>query len=198
MDINVEPNSNKYREDKSKTEEKIKLNKVVSGTVKTKKRSGIGKIFNSFVSDDPSSIKSYIVEDLLIPSIKKMITGTVDILVNGGGSRRTGSSNASRISYRSYYDDPVPRERIQPRTSSIFNYEDIIIDSRGEAEDVLSRMNDLIDTYRIVSVADLYDLVGLTCDYTAQKYGWTNLRNAEVVRVRDGFMLKLPKPLPIN
>ena len=70
--------------------------------------------------------------------------------------------------------------------------------SEGEAEDVLSRMDELIDTYGVVSVADLYDLVGISCNYTDNKYGWTNLRNAEPVRVRDGYMLKLPKALPID
>ena len=59
-------------------------------------------------------------------------------------------------------------------------------------------MDELLETYDIVSVADLYDLVGKTCNYTDNKYGWTNLRNAEPVRVRDGWLLKLPKAGPIN
>ena len=59
-------------------------------------------------------------------------------------------------------------------------------------------MDELIDTYGNVSVADLYDLVGKSSEYTDNKYGWTNLRNAEPVRVRDGYMLKLPKPGPID
>ena len=59
-------------------------------------------------------------------------------------------------------------------------------------------MDELIDTYGIVSVPDIYDLVGISGNYTDNKYGWTNLRNAEPVRVGDGYMLKLPKPGPIN
>lgn len=59
-------------------------------------------------------------------------------------------------------------------------------------------MDELIDTYGNVSVADLYDLVGKSCEYTDQKYGWTNIRNAEPIRVRDGYMLKLPKATPIK
>ena len=59
-------------------------------------------------------------------------------------------------------------------------------------------MGDLIETYGMASVADMYDLVGISCDYTANKYGWTNIRNAEVVRTRDGYMLKMPKALPIK
>ena len=60
-------------------------------------------------------------------------------------------------------------------------------------------MNEIIEEYDgIVTVADLYDLVGITDKYTDHKYGWTNLRNAKVERVRDGYMLKLPKVLPID
>ena len=42
------------------------------------------------------------------------------------------------------------------------------------------------------------DLVGVTGNYTDNKYGWTNIRNAEVVRVRDGYRIKLPRALPID
>ena len=60
-------------------------------------------------------------------------------------------------------------------------------------------MDELIDTYRAVSVADMYDLAGLSCDYTDNKYGWTNISGAKPVRVRDGrYMLDLPRALPIN
>ena len=67
-----------------------------------------------------------------------------------------------------------------------------------EAEDVLERMDELIATYQVVSVADFYDLVGVSGNYTDNKYGWTDIRNASVIRVRDGYMIKLPKALPLN
>lgn len=51
-------------------------------------------------------------------------------------------------------------------------------------------MDELIDTYKLVSVADLKDLVGITGNYTDNRYGWTSIRSAEVVRVRDGYTIK--------
>lgn len=78
------------------------------------------------------------------------------------------------------------------------NKDDIILESRVEAEDVISRMKEIIETYGFVRVTDLYDLVGITGDYTDNKYGWTNIRGAEPVRVRDGYMLKLPKAVPLK
>ena len=56
-----------------------------------------------------------------------------------------------------------------------------------------------INTYGIASVADLYDLAGITCrSYTANKYGWTDIRSAKVVRIRDGYILELPRTVQIN
>ena len=112
-----------------------------------------------------------------------------------GGGRR--STNSSYVSYRDYSrrdDRPIG----ESRTRTGYSHDDIILETRGEAEEVLDRMNELIDTYGIVSVADMYDLVGISCNYTDNKYGWTNIRNAEPIRVRDGYMLKLPKAIPIN
>ena len=68
----------------------------------------------------------------------------------------------------------------------------------GEIEEAVAEMEELIDMYQLVSVADFYDLVGVSGNYTDNKYGWTNVRNASVVRVRDGYMIKLPKALPLN
>ena len=60
-------------------------------------------------------------------------------------------------------------------------------------------MIDIMDNYDgVVTVADLYDLADLTQPYTANRYGWTNLRNATTQRVRDGYILKLPRPMPID
>jgi hypothetical protein len=56
----------------------------------------------------------------------------------------------------------------------------------------------LIDTYGIVSVADFYDLVGITGNYTDNKYGWNNIHSASIVRVREGYMIKLPRALALN
>ena len=67
-----------------------------------------------------------------------------------------------------------------------------------DQEDVLMRMDELMETYGLVRVADLYDLVGITGNYTDNKYGWTNIRNAEIVRVRDGYMIKMPRAVPID
>lgn len=198
--MDYKSNSHKSKENRNAPEEKKKVQKVVKGTVKTKKKNSISKLTDVFVSEDIHTVGHFIFTDVVVPTVKKVI---VDIITEGAnmfffGDRGRGgrsSSNSSYISYRSYSDRrDAPTDRV--RTG--YSHEDIILESRGEAEEVLIRMDELIDTYGTASVADLYDLVGKSCHYTDHKYGWTNLRNAEPVRVRDGYMLKLPKAGPIN
>lgn len=199
------PNSHKFKEEqKANTPapaEKKEIKKVVKGNVKIKKKSEVRKFADIFLPEDVSNVKSFIVHDVLIPALKKVISDTVDTFLYGGSRRGNSSSNAGKVSYSSYYSgDRFDRRDDRPPfdTRSGFDLGDIILDTRQEANDVLNRMEELIDMYRKVSVGDLYDLLGKSVDYTANNYGWTSVRAAEVIRVRDGYLIKFPKPLPIN
>lgn len=198
------PNSNKYKQEQKAAPEDKKIEKVVSGVVKTKKKSELRKLSDVFISEDAPNVKSYILMDVLVPAIKNAIE---DVVINGirmilrgeTGARKSSGINASRVNYTKYSDSRDNDNRYSSsRVRSGYQYDDIIIPSRGEAEEVLSRMDEIIDNYGMVSVGDLYDLVGVPGQYTDNKYGWTNIRNARAERVREGYLLKLPKPLPLN
>ena len=197
-------NSHKSKEE---TTEK-KIEKVVTGKVNRKKKGEIRKFADVFITEDIANVKSYIVGEVLIPAAKKalsdIVSNGIDMLLYGesGASKRRNSN--SRVSYTNYYERDRGRNRDRDRdresysrVRSAYNFDDIILDDRGEAEDVLSRMDDLIEAYGMVSVADLNDLVGITGSYTDNKYGWTNLRDASILRVREGYMLKLPRTKPL-
>lgn len=192
-------NSHKSKERQNEPIPEKKVEKVISGSAKSKKKSGLQKITNVFVPEDVEDVKSYIFEDIVVPAIKDIILDAVKAVLGVNGSSRGKGSTASKVSYRKYYDDRERRDYSGvTRTRSGYEYDDVIIENRGEAEDVLSRMDELISTYGLVSVADFYDLVGISGNYTDNKYGWTDIRSASVVRVRDGYMIKLPKALPLN
>lgn len=191
-------NSHKSRQNQNDDIPEKKVEKVVSGSVKSKKKNGLQKITNVFVPEDVDDVKSYIFEDIVVPAVKDIILDAVRAFLGVNGTSRGRSSTSSKISYRKYYDDRDRRDSAPARTRTGYDYDDIILETRGEAEDVLERMEELIDMYQLVSVADFYDLVGVSGNYTDNKYGWTNVRNASVVRVRDGYMIKLPKALPLN
>lgn len=204
---NLPDNSHSARGKKKAADEQQepkRAEKIVHGKVKTKKNK-TRKLTDVFITEDAANVKNYIVMDVIVPSIKKaiydLVVGALDMSLfggRGGGKRPT----ADKVSFRDYNSVSRRDDRTygsnSRTTASGYSYDDIILDSRGEAEAVLMRMDEIMEEYEIVRVADLYDLVGITGDYTDNKYGWTNIRNAEVVRVRDGYKIKMPRALPIK
>lgn len=202
MGEDYKPNSHKFREDQTTApNEKKKIEKVVRGSVKTRPKKGVSKLADIFVSEDISNVKSHIMMDVVVPAVKKVISDIVrdgiDMLLYGDA--RGNRSSSSYISYRDYTSNNVSSNRsINSPSRTGYNHDDIILETREEAEEVLERMDELIETYGVVSVADVYDLIGISCNYTDNKYGWTNIRNAEPIHVHGGYLLKLPKALPIK
>lgn len=198
-EVNYKPNSHKSKEEASEK----KVEKVITGQARIKKKTEIQKFADAFISEDVSNVKSYICKDVLVPAIKKLVTDiikdSIDMILYGevrGGDKR---SRVDRVSYNKYYDrrdDDRNSSRNDARSN--YDYTNITFDTRAEAEAVRSSLDDIIDTYNVVRVADLYDLIGETCPFTENDYGWYNIRNAEIIRVRDGYMLKMPRALPIR
>jgi hypothetical protein len=173
-----------------------KVERVTKGSVKAKKKSGFRKFMDAFIQEDAGTVKNYIWNEVLVPAVKKTFSDTVtnalDMFLWGKNGGRRPRSNAERISYRSYYDRPSASPRESERRRS-YDYDDVILDSREEADEVLARMDELLTDYKMVSVADFYDLVGITGKTTDNRYGWTDLRSASVIRDRDGYLIKLPR-----
>lgn len=181
---------------KSKAEaEGKRIEKIVTGKVTSKKRSHLQKLTDLLVPEDIDSVKNYILMDVIIPGIKDGIFDAIRTILYGGKGGHGKPS--TKVQYRNYYGSGRDGGTSN-RNRNNYDYNDIVLDDRGEAEEVLMRMDELLDTYGVVSVADFYDLVGVVGNYTDGKYGWTNLRNASVVRGRDGYKIRLPKALPLD
>lgn len=200
------PNSNRFKEEqKNAPSDERRVSKIVKGNVKTKKKSEISKLADIFIVEDIHTVISYAFTDVLVPGAKKIIRDvlfeSIDMLF--GTTGRSGrKSDGPNVSYAKFYDKDRREERRSydaPSARSKFDYDSLIFESRGEANMVLDEMNNVIDTYKFVSVADLYEMAGVNnAPYTSNKFGWSNINTAEVVRVSDGYVIKLPKALPLD
>ena len=188
---NYPSNSHKTRE--QNTDKKVE--KVVSGKTSTKKKSGIRKLSDTFLSEDIGNVKNYIFAEVLLPAAKKLVS---DIVTNGTnmllyGEIKNKKGNSSKVSYSRYYDD---RSR-DYRTSSIrsgFDFDEIIFETRGDAEAVLDAMYDILNQYKVVSVAELYDLASITThNYTCNNYGWVDLRGSKCCSGARRLYFKITK-----
>lgn len=185
-----------------------KLDKVIQGESITKKKSIGRKFSDTFIKEDFGSVKNYVVTEVIIPSVIDLISealhNTIDMMFRGEGSGRRYSSYSghNKTNYGSVYknlsknNNPTQSYRSVVRDRS--DIDDIILESRGDAEEVLSCMHDILDDYKMVSVADLYDLIGRSTIFTQNNIGWYDLNGARIERVREGFLLKMPRPVNLT
>lgn len=191
----LKPNSHRYRaEQKDESVEREKRQKVVSGKVTTKKNQ-VRKFADVFLAEDIGSVKDHVLMEILVPAISNTILDIITNAANMVFGKYSGNKkrNGSRVSY-SRYSDPRDNRRSETRSQSRFDYEDIVFESFGEAEVVLDEMDNLIERFHEVTIADLYDLAGLSAPFTANRYGWENIASAKPMRVSGGYALKLPRP----
>lgn len=201
------PNSHKYKEQqKNAAPEDKHIQKVVKNPAKIKTNEA-RKLADIFISEDISNVKQYIFMDVLVPAIKKaiydIVTNGIDMFLYGGTGKGKTSSGGSKVSYRSYYDQKSSqnsgyRGSENNMSRNTFDYDNLVFDTRGEAEAAKQQMHDLIGRYGLVTVSDLYEMANQVAPYTAQKYGWIDVSGVETIRVRDGYILKLPKAAPID
>lgn len=177
---------------------------VTKNPARTQKKSGVRKLTDAFIAEDISSIKNYIVRDVLIPAVKK---GIVDIITNGvdmlfyGEAGHTSRSKGGRMSYNSIYSS----ERRRPDSSRYYEsemakipYDRQVVDTLEEAKEAIAQLNEIIDAYPDASIADYYEMIQRTAESTDYNYGWTEFVAPEYVRVPDGWMIKMPKAHPLK
>lgn len=189
-----------------------KVESVVEGRVTRKKTSWWKKLGSAMTADDTRGVGGYVLEEILIPAFKSMvyeaITGGTERAIFGevrgralGSSAfRGGGTNYSKISTgRVNRAVEEPRSRtVSSRARKAHNFDEITIESRVEAQEVLERLSDLVEQYGTATVADLYELVDLDSNFVDAKWGWDNLSTARSVKVRGGYFLDLPRPEPLD
>lgn len=203
--------------------ERQKREPVQNIKAKRRKKNVFQKIVAQFIEEDAVTIKEFIVYDVVIPKIKDLIfdvgNGILGRSLYGGGRPpsnvgRYGSSSyippyTSYSASSRYTSGSVPvkqptsqvntHTRMTPSKASM---DDVIFDTRYEAEAVLDELLDIYREYGTARVCDLYDLIGTTSDYTDLHFGWirgvNGLETAYTDRVRDGWKLFLPSIRPID
>ena len=192
-------------------EEDKKVEKVVIGEVTRRKKPLVRRFRETFIQGEARSVWAYLAQDVLIPAAKDMVMDAVSqgiertLFGESTGRSRRGrpGSSQSYVSYDRYSRGPQrsrPGEHRQMshRARTNHDFDEVVLSTRQEADEVLDRLYDLIQRYDVATVSDLYELVGISGNFTDQKWGWTELRGSGVARVRAGYLLELPRPEPID
>lgn len=186
-------------------EEKQKREIVPVAQGKVRKKSLAEKAGDVLLSEDTRVVKDKVFEDYIIPGIRNFLA---DVIIGGleialFGSSRGRRSGGSHVNYSSYSrrDDRRDSSYRMDRSdrSSRNSYNDIYFDTRGDAEEVLAGMEELVREYHEATVADLYSLAGVTKkQYTDNNWGWTDCRAFHVRRSGSGYMLDFDPPIYLD
>lgn len=185
---------------KKEDQEEKEVQKIIKSGVVVRKQPLLIRIFRNDVVNE-------FVWDIIIPAAKStisdIIANAVDTAFYGEDqSHKRRSSRLRRergrtvVSYNNMYNARKSEPRTRNKNRHVFD--DVIIESRQDAEDVLSTLVDLIDMYNVTTVSDFYDACGIQADYTDAKYGWDNLSDAYIRPVRGGYIISLPRPKPLE
>ena len=193
-------------------EKKPRFEKMVDASEYKKKENAITKLIGAFLPEDTYDLKDYIINGIVVPMIKDGLEDIGHTLIRGSGRKKSSSrrrrsyyddDDDMRPAYRKYYDDRRRDDRYgddryyQPERS---DFKNVKFKSRGDAERILTKMEDIIYKNRFVSLLDFYDLTGQPTRSTDDNYGWTNLDRAKVERLRsdNGYIIRFPSPMPLD
>lgn len=190
-----------------------KIERVTSGEAVQRKR-GLGRQFKeTFIGGNARMAVEYMTMEIVVPAIRDTLNdalqGGIERVIYGESRIRRGSasspySNVGHVNYQSM-STPMRSPRSQaPQTlsqksRSRHSFNEIVIPTRVEAEEVLDRMFETLSRFGMVTVGELYAMTGIQSSHTDNKWGWTQLRGAKVARLRSGgFLLDLPDPEPLS
>lgn len=192
----------------SKTVESV----VQPGQVRRRKKTIGARLKETFIGGDAQSVMGYVLTEVVVPAIKDTLSDVVTQAVermlfgevrssarrprHGGQGGYVTYSSASGI--RQGQPARQAASTLSPRARATHDFDEIILSDRPTADQVVDRMYDLLSRYEQVTVANLYELVGVTPDFTDNNWGWTSLEGTGVRRVREGFLIDVPRPEPLR
>lgn len=206
------PNSKRQKEESPPAK---KIEPVVTGSVVRRKAPAGKRLASMIVGGDLRTVWEYVIMDVLVPAAKDMIVdattqGFEKMIFGDTGRRRSltprtpSVSNTGYISYNRFAPSSVTPARTDERRSMSrrprgeFDFDDILLATKIEADVVVDRLFDIINQYEQASVRDLYEILGLPSNYTDDKWGWTDIRGISVKSTRAGYLLDLPRPEVLN
>lgn len=199
-------NSNVNKENATKPEpQKKNLEKVVTGDVIVTREGPGSKFKRIFFGGDMTTASQYVVSEVLLPALRNLIVEAIskgtDRLIYGDSvhRRRSPTTFAPRVQYnnplfrqesrsQSYAPDRPANRWVQGQKG----FGSIMVSTKEEADLVIDQLIEIVDMYEVVSVADLYEIIGEPSSHVDNKWGWTQLSTIESRQHRDGWKITFP------
>lgn len=171
------------------------------------------KVTNALFPEDPTSVRSFIVRDIIVPSLKNTLyTVFTDGLAmymfgstKAGARRPSGTEvSTSRTRYGAYFGGGNNDRQASAVDYNKMNYRDFYFNSSADAHAALDELTERLKYYiteydgRPVTVADWYDILEKTPPRTAEYWGWYDLSDAMVIPDHGRWYVELPRHKDIS
>lgn len=189
-----------------------KLDAVITGAHQAQ-RPATKRFLHFLFAESPRDLLGNVARTVLVPRAKAGVQEALNSFIHGmfwGG----GSSPLSQIATGTVlrgggtqYHQITPAgtppgfpsalQQAASQTRSSGNYQDVICPTQEAAEIVLANLYSVFNQYHVVTVADLYEIAGLTPATSDNNYGWTSLDAARIIVEREGYRVQLSRPTVI-
>lgn len=187
--------------DKKRNEELIKkkADGIVNGKISEKRSSNFSKIKDEIIKSDVSSITSAVLNEIIIPKMTDLFFNALDsglhMLFYGNIGNGRNGSRAGQRDYTAYSKPTtVQSARVSSSPSgNAIDYRDVILSDIDSAKKLVMSIENILDKYGEVSVADLYAMAKIKkYDDVYNNYGWKAMKPRPIIKVKDGWMVKMP------
>lgn len=200
IDPDIPPNSDVYKQkqaEKKREEESEEKAKPVYTITKREKTFG-QKLKEAVFGEDVKNVPEHVFFNIIVPNVMRMfgdsVQGALNMTFRGLGGKSSSSYRDDGSPYRNYdrmYDRDRERRRAMP--SGEIDFDDYIFSNPRGVEHVIDELNDILDRYNVITVADVCTQVGKSPRSIDNKWGWKSVRDFEAVPVRDGWILSVPR-----
>lgn len=163
------------------------------------------KIKGNFFVEDGKTIFGTLLENVIIPGLKKLfldgVTNAATTAVYGTkgnpnkNSVKIGGSFVNSIGNIAYGSmSTANRAPFKPITNSVYSVTNIEFNSVTAARTVLDSMNDILAMQGCITVNQYYDILGIpSSNPNDENFGWRDLSNTVILPQNDGYILSFPK-----
>lgn len=177
---------------------------VVPGAVPVK-RPATRRFFDYMFAESAKDVSKKVGSEVVMPRIKSGIEEAFRTFLHGvlwGGGSSIGPNIVAGTVLRGgnnvYHNAGTTPSQVLAAQANVSraapSYQDLVYGTQSFAETVLANMIDTLNQYRVVTVADLYEISNVTPPQGSGATGWTNLDSARIMKNRDGYVLELPRP----
>lgn len=179
---------------------------VSEGLVVKAPRPMTRRFFDHMFAESPKVLVRRVVENTLVPRAKAGVEEALNSFIHGmfWGQGQAPISNIVKgtvlrgggVNYNTISSQPsaLTQAREANTNRSTGNYQDLTCPTQEIAERLLAQLYEVFNQYRVVAVADLYEMANIVPSTSDNAYGWLSLDGARITKERDGYVLALPRP----